>query len=223
MGGEKMETSHQKSSWKFKGEVPVPARFSCYARLRNADVFDPDEDARFAVVGGRLLLHLDKQHQLWEYEQNGDRWVQLAESTGNRTLAHIETTDEFMYSVVPVGDERIALISNGLVIEVVLGEGTADVQPRHGCAGVVREGSRHGPREAGPMTQSVDSLSLHSFVRQPTLGKNGWTVYVCGAASVCLLLTGTATFSLSQLLRPKFRRMLLVSSISESHGLFLAL
>ena len=149
--GEKMETSHQKSSWKFKGEVPVPACFSCYARLRDADVFDPDEDARFAVVGGRLLLHLDKQHQLWEYEQNGDRWVQLAESTGNRTLAHIETTDEFMYSVVPVGDERIALISNGLVIEVVLGEGTADVQPRHGCAGVVREGSRHGPREAGPM------------------------------------------------------------------------
>jgi hypothetical protein len=117
-------------SRKFKGEVPVPACFSCYARLRDADVFDPDEDARFAVVGGRLLLHLDKQHQLWEYEQNGDRWVQLAESTGNRTLAHIETTDEFMYSVVPVGDERIALISNGLVTEIVLGEGTADLQPR---------------------------------------------------------------------------------------------
>ena len=48
------------------------------------------------------------------------------------------------------------------------------------------------------MTQSVDSLSLHSFVRQPTLGKSGWTVYVCGAASVCLLLTGIAAFSFSQ-------------------------
>merc|ERR1712118_607384 len=34
--------------------------------------------------------------------------------------------------LLSVGDERIALISNGLVTEIVLGEGTADVQPRPG-------------------------------------------------------------------------------------------